>query len=186
MKRLFTIAVLIQALGGALAYGANGCQAFAIETIHAVESTDATLRKGSVLSDITAYEVDPQAKTKSFCVHGGYCYPRYATENGHEVEVLHLSNCKVDESSRNEAYGIVNYALTPIASRMSAADLAYDRLYSQLDKIGLCTACADNATRIYLSNPNSQCGRTIQAALNGNQNAIAMLVNDFPDYCKLR
>jgi hypothetical protein len=129
------------------------------------------------------YTVNKETGVKAFCSHGGYCYPAYATVNGKEVESLHLTNCAIDKTRHSQDDGTTFYELVVIRSKVPAATLNRDDLDNRLRKMGLCSAYADNATSLYISQPNSRCGQLVKSALAGNPTATTKLTQDFPDYC---
>lgn len=167
----FSVLVLMACVAGARA--ADICEAVALRDVPAIENSDSILKRGEHDTAITQYRVNKETGTKSFCSHGGYCYP---------AESLRLTNCAIDKTRHSENDGIIFYELVVTRSKVPAPMLKYDDLDNRLLRMGLCSACADNATSHYINQPNSPCGQLVKGALAGNPTATAKL-KEFPDYC---
>lgn len=67
--------------------------------------------------------------------------------------------------------------------KLTSSEISYRFVKEKLDNYGLCSYCSDNATQWYVKRQDSKCANLVQKALDGNQNAINILIN-FPDYCE--
>jgi hypothetical protein len=111
---------LIACVAGAEA--ADICDAVALREVRAIENSNAIIKRGEHDTGITEYRVEKKTGVKSFCSHGGYCYPAYATVNGREVESLYLTNCKIDKSFYEDIVFII-YSVVVIRSKVPTAKL---------------------------------------------------------------
>jgi hypothetical protein len=171
---------LIACVAGAEA--ADICDAVALREVRAIENSNAIIKRGEHDTGITEYRVEKKTGVKSFCSHGGYCYPAYATVNGREVESLYLTNCKIDKSFYEDIVFII-YSVVVIRSKVPTAKLRYYDLDNRLLDMELCSVCAGTAASLYINKPSSRCGQLVKRALEGNPSATEEL-KQFPDYCK--
>jgi len=181
--KCFALAATALVFGVASSQAADICEAVALRNVHAVEDPTSMLKQGAHVTAVSQYVVDKKTGAKSFCSHGGYCYPVYVTVNGQQVEALQLTNCAIDKSSPYNSDDEIIYSVVVIPSLVSAATLKYDDLDNRLLGMGLCSACASNAADLYIDKPNSACGQLVKRALEGNPAAEKKLTDDFPDYC---
>lgn len=160
------------------------CEAVALRDVLAIDNPSSIIKRGEHDTAITQYRVWKETGVKSFCSHGGYCYPAYATVNGEEVESLHLTNCEIDKSShsRYEDEWAIMYGLVPILSKIPADTLKRVNFENRLRDMGLCSACAGNVAQWYTQRPTSRCGMLAKHALEGDPDAVKEL-QAFPSYC---
>ena len=184
MKRTICIAALLLAAGPAPARAADICRAIVLHDVAALENPQAILRRGTYDTAITQYRVD-KAGVASFCSHGGLCYPTHAVEDGHKIEALRLTNCRITTRKAYEDSDETVYELDVIRSAVAPVDLKVDDLDNRLLKLGLCSACADNAAWLSVHKPKSRCAQLTRKALAGNPAALAELKDD-PAYCRAR
>lgn len=137
------------------------------------------LHKGDIVTAITQYWIDPETGERTFCSHGGGCYPERAIVSGRSQIALKLENCVI--GPRVDADGL--HEIIVDRRRNSAAALRRDDIENQLLEFGMCSACADNAAQHYVTMPSGTCGRLVKSALEGNPQSQAELVDD-PEYCR--
>lgn len=181
MQKILILLLSLAPLNAVLS--ADLCEAEVLRTVAAVENPDSILQRGDVLSAITQYDENKQTGMGTFCSHGGFCYPRYVTVDGEQLEALHLTNCTIgvtnaDYSDPNEVF----YPVEVDRTKVSASDLREDDVENKLLAMGLCNACANNVAELYIKAPSSHCSELVKQALAGNAEAIETLVG-FPDYC---
>src|ERR1700741_1491484 len=96
LMRIAALAFAIAAFAGAQrSVAADICEALALRDVPALDDPSSILKRGELDGAITQYRVNKRTGKSSFCSLGGYCYPTHAVENGHTVEALKLTNCKV-------------------------------------------------------------------------------------------
>ena len=165
----------------AVAFANDICRAIALRDVAAIQAPDSVIPRGGYDDAITQYNINKQTKMTSFCSHGGYCYPTHIYINGQKQEALRLMNCKVGTKAFEDTEE-VSYSVDVDRSRNSAATLRESDVSQRLLDMGLCSACASNATAFYVRKPTSACGRLARQALEGNPVAADKLRED-PDYC---
>lgn len=158
MRAYAFAAAVVGILTSNAAVGADICQGIFIMDTGAVEAPDSIMRAGERQYAITQFRVE-SGKMKSYCSHGGYCYPS---------NTIQLTNCKVNTSRKSVDGDVTYYELDVIRSKVSSSRLRRDDIENRLLEMGLCSACASSAARLYISRPKSKCGRLIQSALEGN------------------
>ena len=162
-------------------WAAEPCNAVAVYRVSAFENADSILQREDILTHVSQYNVNKLNGRAEICSHGGYCYAAEIVRKGSIVEALHLLNCSVGpQYDEDEEY--TYYSLQLIRSTMGDKALVRNDILGQLSDLGLCSACADNVANYLMSKPNSRCTRLAKKALNGNENAIDVLVSN-PDYC---
>ncbi len=124
------------------------CKAVALRNTQYNESPETKIRKGQVVTFSSDYGVD-------LCQHGGYCAKR---------RDFRLLDCDAH--------------LKPIRSKADPASVRHSDIEDTLLKMGLCSACADNAAAWYTRRPNSPTGRLVRSALEGNPVAKRRLLQD--------
>jgi hypothetical protein len=164
------------------AEAADLCQAIALRDVAAVESPDSVLPRGAYDTGVTQYRINKHTGMTSFCSHGGYCYPTHVIINGHKIEALRLTNCRVGERNSEDADEIF-HSVDVVRSLNTASDLRKDDLDNRFLEMGLCSACAGNVAQFYIKQPSSPCAKLAKKALEGNPLATDQL-RDFPDYCQ--
>lgn len=166
MNRVLNCALLGAAMISAgSARAADVCEAVALHDVPAVENPSSILRRGALDTAVTGYHVNRETGERTFCSHGGYCYP---------AEALRLTNCKVGahyETYDNETI----YDVDVIRSAVSPRRLKIDDVDNRMLELGLCSACAGNAAYFYVNRPASKCARIVREALENNPNANAAL-----------
>ena len=70
-----------------------------------------------------------------------------------------------------------------IPKRRSEIGKSYGYSKQRFQEIGSCSVCSDNIAQHYTKTPNSRCGKLAKQALEGNPEAVKILLG-FPDYCK--
>lgn len=149
------------------------CSAVATNNSPFMEDPDrGELRKGQVISAISQYRISKKTGIKTYCVHGGLCYP---------ANVLKLSNCQAGAEISDDSDEVI-FQLSLLRTKVSADELRYHDVNNRLYDMGLCRACAAVATKQYIENPQSKCGRTVRLALEGNPVAQKALHGD--DACQ--
>jgi hypothetical protein len=164
--------------------GSDLCRAVALARVPSIENPESALAPGEIDEAVTQYVVSKKTGVGSFCSHGGYCYPRFKSEAGKSVEVLHLQNCRIGAKAFEDADD-TTYSVDLDRSKNSQADLKYNDLKNTLSGMNLCSACADNAAQYYLQKPTSECGVLVKRALEGDPASKSKL-EEFPDYCQWR
>lgn len=164
--------------------GSDLCRAVALARVPSIENPESALAPGEIDEAVTQYVVNKKTGVGSFCSHGGYCYPRFKSEAGKSVEVLHLQNCRIGAKAFEDADD-TTYSVDLDRSKNSQADLKYNDLKNTLSGMNLCSACADNAAQYYLQKPASECGVLVKRALEGDPASKSKL-EEFPDYCQWR
>lgn len=160
------------------AQAADLCRAIALRDAPS-SSGGYVVPKGDYVHAITQYQIDPDTGQRSFCAHGGSCYPERITVAGKGVMiVLKLVNCVIGERIDDGLY-----AVNVDRSRNSAYALRRDDVENQLMSMGMCNSCADNAAEHYVTNPTGPCGRLVHSALEGNPTSKTRLTND-PQICR--
>ena len=165
--------VVVFALSTFAANAADICKAVAIRDVASVGSSTIDLRRGAYDFAITQYNVRKGDDFRSFCSHGGSCYPASA---------LKLVNCRVGALSYSDAEQF-SYSVDVIRARVSNGALRYDDLDNRLLQMGLCSACASNAAHAYLDRPASRCAQVVRGALEGNPVAARNLDQNFDSLC---
>lgn len=163
---------------------ADLCSAKVIHSVGAVESPASMLTQGSTLEGITQLQVDKKTGMRSFCVHGGFCYlETVAFEDGKPVKALKLTNCTIAKKDSDDADSEI-WSLDVNRGAIDPEKLRYADIDDKLGGvgIGMCNACADNATQFYIHKPDSKCGQVVRAALEGSPDAAKELAGN-PDYC---
>jgi len=149
------------------------------------DASGSVLKKGQIDEAVSQYRINKTTREAIFCSHGGDCYPRYVTVNGHKVEALRLTNCKIGAREPDIA-GVMDedefYDVDVDRSRNSPSALREDDIDNALLNLGMCSACAGNAADIYIKSPQSRCGSAVARALAGDKGAIVALQSD-PSYC---
>jgi hypothetical protein len=158
------------------------CQATVLSDVQAVEAPASVLKRGSVYKAISQYNINKKTGTATMCSHGGLCYPAQIIEGGKEVETLRLTNCKIGKSDYQDDDEIF-YGLVLDRSKVAPGELRRMDIDDKLLQLGLCNACADNATELYLKTPASRCARLVKRVLEGNSQALNALKAD-PSYCR--
>jgi len=72
--------------------------------------------------------------------------------------------------------------LTPSLQGRSEAGKTYGFVKEKFEIMGLCSACADNVAQHYTKNPSSACGKLAKSSIEGDPEAIQVLLA-FPSYC---
>ena len=169
-----------------VALTADICNAVALVDVPAQEDTSSILHKGEIDDAVSEYLVDKKSGAGVFCSHGGYCYPRYLMISGQSVEALRLTNCKIG-AREPDGPGVdddnITYDVDVDRSKNSAATLQEDDIDNALLNIGMCSACAGNASYTYINDPQSTCSATVGNALAGDKRAIGELVNNSETIC---
>jgi len=163
--------------------GSDMCSAVALFRVSAIGNPDNALAPGDIDSSITQYVVSNRTGEASFCSHGGSCNPRYISKNGRMTEALHLENCRIGAKSFVDAED-TTYNVDLDRSKNSPAALKYSDVTNALSNMGLCSACAGNATQYYIQEPDSECGVLVKRALQGDVDSRAHLTAVFPAYCQ--
>ena len=151
---------------------ASLCEADVLYDIAAIEDESSLQLKGSVIGGITQYDVSDNVA--QFCVHGGYCYPRYITNNdGNSVEAVKLNNCIID----------VDDSLSLDKSKISREDLLYAYISDFLEDHDFYPINADNIAISAIKNPNSKCANEVytfisQSATQDQANIINAVCKD--------
>lgn len=179
---VISIALMSMATTGSALAEADLCNAKVLHAVGAVNNPTSTMSQGSVLDSITQFNVDKHTGMREFCQHGGYCYPETITIDGKTAKSLKLTNCKIDKAV-SEDKDTQFWSLEVIRSAVSKETLRYGDVNDKLGTIGMCNACADNATQFYLHKPDSKCGQMVKSALEGNPEATKELAEN-PDYCQ--
>ena len=182
MRQLLAAFALVTLISLTPVFAADICEAVALRDVPAKEDPSSILKRGEIDGAITQYRVNKKTGESVFCSHGGYCYPTHVPENGHQVEALHLTNCKVGARDTYDDPDDVFYAVDVIRTAVSPEMLKIDDLDNRLLQIGLCSACAAEAAHLYVTRPASQCAGVVKQALEGNPDAVEALNND-PQIC---
>lgn len=165
-----------------IAAAADICEALVLRDVPAIEDPNSILKKGTIDGQVTEYQVNKLTGQTSLCSHGGYCYPMRIELDGAFVEALKLTNCRiVGVRSYDDGENLI-YEVDPIRSIIPPDLLRYDDLDNKFLNLGLCSACAKNVTKYYLSQPKSQCAQLARLALEGNHEALDTLLQG-PSYC---
>lgn len=157
------------------------CSAKVIYPVSAVEDPSSMLGGGSTLDSISQFNVDKNTGLREFCQHGGFCYPETITINNKTEKSLKLTNCTINKKE-SEDENTEYWSLNVIRKNIDPEKLRFADVENQLNNIGMCNSCADNATQYYIHKPDSKCGKIVKAALEGNPDAIKELSGG-PDYC---
>lgn len=164
---------------GSPAYAEDLCRAKALRDVSPNSGGNYVIAAGDYVTAVTQYEIDPETGRRSFCSHGGGCYPETVTVAGRgEVKALVLENCII---GRQIDHGL--YAVEIDRSLNSAADLRFNDIEDRLIDIGMGVAPADNAARHYVKNPSGPCGRLVLRALEGDHGARRALISA-PEFCR--
>jgi hypothetical protein len=164
-KYLLATVAALAIVGSGSARAADICKAVALHDVPAVGNPSWILKRGAFDTAITGYHVNRQTGERTFCSHGGSCYP---------TESLRLTNCKV--GAHYETYDNEDiYDVDVIRSAVSPRQLKMDDVDNRMLELGLCSACAGNAAYFYVNRPASNCARIIREALENNPNAIRAL-----------
>jgi hypothetical protein len=158
------------------------CKAVALRDVPAIEDQSSIIKRGDSYTAISQYNVNKKTGVITMCSHGGYCYPTQVIEGGRRVEALRLTNCKIGKPSYHDA-DETSYELILDRRSVSPAELKQMDVSNKLLAMGLCNACADNATEYYLKQPASRCARLVRRVLQGDRKALNVLKGDFPSYC---
>jgi hypothetical protein len=134
------------ALSSGLSEAADICKAVALREVRSIEEPSDVLRAGTYITAVSQYTVDRKSGVESFCQHGGLCYPLYVLENGRNVEVLRLVNCKIGKKSFEDDQGTVYSLNTDRAKNSAAAAIACLAWPSPSDRDG--PACRGRLRRI--------------------------------------
>ncbi|WP_156927633.1 hypothetical protein [Bradyrhizobium sp. Tv2a-2] len=181
MKRAILSFVLLLLMPLA-ALAADACKAVALHDVPALEDPASVLKTGELDTAVTQYRVNKKTGEASFCSHGGYCYPTHLREDGEPVEVLKLVNCQIGKQDDFDDPEDVYYDLDVIRSKLSPVELKRDDVDNRLLELGLCSACASSAARLYVSKPHSSCARLVRETLEGNSDALKIL-SGRPPFC---
>lgn len=176
-----TFAAVILACAGQ-SRAADICEAVALHDVPAIGNPAAVLKRGGRDRAVTQYRVNKKTGMTSFCSHGGSCYPTSVVENGHKVEALKLTNCKIGARDPFDDPDEIFYSVDVIRSKIPPKQLKIDDVDNRLLDLGLCSACAGNAAYIYVNKPASRCAKLVRGALAGNPGALDSL-KKLPDPC---
>lgn len=179
MKKIILVFIMILVSYG---YAADECKAIAFRNVPSIENPSSIMYKGEYMTSISQYREEDGVSM--FCAHGGYCFPRYISVNGKKVEALRLINCKIGKK-RSDGYGGYTYGLIIERTKISPKESLFNDVEDMLLDMGLCSSCADNATRYYIKQPSSLCATLVRSALSGNYRAKKALIQ-FPSYCNYR
>jgi hypothetical protein len=161
--------------------GSYLCNAKAVVDTRSDESPDAVWKAGTTDGDVTQYRVDKKTGKGLFCLHGGYCYPRWQPGQEGKVEALTLTNCNVGAKNyEDDTDTFFAIAFDPLKN--SPIDVAAYNRQMSLMKLDLSELEASNVQMFLMKQPNSQCAMVATRALNGNAAAKAELGTS-PDYC---
>jgi hypothetical protein len=100
--------------------------------------------------------------------------------NTREVDSL-VDNGYVKPQEAQNIARVMGMAYTP--KKRSDTGKSYGYSKNKFIEMGACNACADNIAQYYTKKPDSRCGKLAKQALEGNPDAIRLLVS-FPDYCQ--
>jgi len=128
------------------------CKALALRDTHYNEDVRTRIKKGATVQFSSHFG-------DNLCQHGGYCAKRY------DFRLIDCDN-----------------HLRPIRTRNNAQAARFSDVEDTLIGLGLCTACASNATAWYIHLPSSRTGKQVKAALEGNPFAIQQLRANVPQY----
>lgn len=181
VQPIVAAALLSACLAGTARAEADLCSAKVLLPVGAVEDSSSLLAQGSTLDGVTQFNVEKQTGRREFCVHGGFCYPETVTLNGKPAKSLKLTNCRIGKVV-NEDSETQYWSLDVVRASVNKIKLRYADVDGKLSAMGMCNACADNATQFYLHKPESQCGQLVKSALEGNPDATKELAGN-PDYC---
>lgn len=160
------------------AHAEDLCRARALRDISPIGGGSYVIPKGDFVTAVTQYQVDAETGERSFCSHGGGCYPEHVTVAGRgSVRALELVNCVVGRQ-----IGVGLYSVQVDRRRNSSTALRFDDVENQLISFGMGIAPADNAARHYIRNPAGACGRLVKQALEGNPDARSRLARN-PAFC---
>jgi hypothetical protein len=148
-----------------------------------VDAPSSILKPGEIDGAVTQYRVNKKTGIDVFCAHGGYCYPAHIVVNGRKVEALRLTNCKIGARDPYEDPDDVFCSLDVIRSAVPPARLKMDDVDNRLLEMGLCSACAGNASYAYVTKPKSKCAHLVREALEGNPDALATLTGSYENAC---
>ncbi|MFZ1964144.1 MAG: hypothetical protein WAU78_11890 [Roseiarcus sp.] len=168
---------------GTSAGAADVCEAVALRNVPALEDPSAVIRRGDHDTGIAQYRVSKKTGEDELCSHGGYCYPVHATESGQRIEVLRLTNCSIGARDPYDDPDDIFYRLDVIRSAVPPQTLKINDVDDSLLKLGLCSACANNAAFLYVTTPESRCARVVKEALEGNPDAVKALNSGDNDLC---
>lgn len=182
---IFLFIILIIPTG--YAQPADMCRAVALRDVMPVgtDNPNDVLKRGEYITAITQYIVNKETGDTTLCGHGTSCYPIYIIIEGKKIEALQLTNCKVgklyDPDSSDEEE--IVYSVEMDRSKNSPHDLLLDDIDDKLIEMELGYANAANLAAYYVDKPNSQCGKLVKQALDGDSKAIDQLQST-PSYCK--
>jgi len=176
-KTTLSVVALLAIAGAGSSRAADICEAVALHDVPSLEDPASVLKKGQRDEAVTQYRVNKKTGLTSLCSHGGYCYPTYVIEDGHKVEALRLTNCKVAARDSFQDPDETFYAVDVIRALIPPKQLAIDDLDNKLLDLGLCSACAGNAAYAYVNKPASPCAGLVRRALAGDAAALEKLKN---------
>jgi hypothetical protein len=175
--RFWFLAALCALVSAMPAFAQTICTATVLHDVRAQEDSTAILRAGQKFDAITQFWKYTNGRTY-FCQKGGYCYDGDTVENGKVVPSMKLDNCSVDLANPDQDDdGNILYYLEVQRAAVDSVRLRKYDVESRLIQLGLCNSCADNAATVYLELPNSKCAVATRSALEGNAEALKMLIN---------